>query len=173
MRRPQRAAAGGGTAARPAAGGQNAPTGTWAGRSTAPGLGLGIDYGLLVVSRFREEIAAGHAPSPAAMRTVHIADHTIVFRAATVCAVVATGATAALTVLPALLALLGGRVNAWPFRGRRRTRVGAASCWWQALPRQVVRRPLLAALPVTGLLAVCAAPLTTPPPIAASPVGRS
>ncbi|MGD1223095.1 efflux RND transporter permease subunit [Streptomyces krungchingensis] len=148
--------------------------------TTALGLGLGIDYGLLVVSRFREEIAAGRPSREAAVATVRTAGHTIVFSAATVCAalatllvfppyflrsfayagiaVVAIAALGALTVMPALLALLGRRVNAWPVPWRRRARAGGASRGWESLARRVVRRPVLAALPVIGLLAVLAWP---------------
>ncbi|MEJ8645492.1 MMPL family transporter [Streptomyces sp. MS1.HAVA.3] len=58
--------------------------------TTALGLGLGIDYGLLIVSRFREELALGYRPRNAAIRTVRTAGHTIVFSAATVSAALAT-----------------------------------------------------------------------------------
>ncbi|WP_327417748.1 MMPL family transporter [Streptomyces sp. NBC_01233] len=58
--------------------------------TTALGLGLGIDYGLLIVSRFREELADGYRPRNAAIRTVRTAGHTIVFSAATVSAALAT-----------------------------------------------------------------------------------
>lgn len=148
--------------------------------TTALGLGLGIDYGLLIVSRFREELAAGYLPRTAAIRTVRTAGHTIVFSAATVSAalatllvfppyflrsfayagiaVVAIAAVSAITVLPALLALLGNRVNAWPVPWRRRARTGSGSRFWEGLARIVVRRPLLAALPVIGLLLLLAAP---------------
>ncbi|MEU9144221.1 MMPL family transporter [Streptomyces sp. NPDC048349] len=148
--------------------------------TTALGLGLGIDYGLLIVSRFREELAAGFRPRNAAIRTVRTAGHTIGFSAATVSAalatllvfppyflrsfayagiaVVAIAAVSAMTVLPALLALLGPRVNAWSVPWRRRVRDGAGSPFWEGLARMVVRRPLLAALPVIGLLAVLAGP---------------
>ncbi|MET9960722.1 MMPL family transporter [Streptomyces sp. NPDC006326] len=148
--------------------------------TTALGLGLGIDYGLLIVSRFREELARGLAPREAAMQTVRTAGHTIVFSAATVSAalatllvfppyflrsfayagiaVVAIAAVSALTVLPALLTLLGKRVNAWAVPWRRRVHAGSDSRFWAKLARIVVRRPLLAALPVIGLLLVLAAP---------------
>ncbi|CAL9598157.1 MMPL family transporter [Streptomyces sp. enrichment culture] len=150
--------------------------------TTALGLGLGIDYGLLVVSRFREELGAGHEPREAARRTVLTAGHTIFFSAATVCAalapllvfppyflrsfayagipVVALAAVAAVTVLPALLVLLGRRVNAGAVPWRRRARAGASSRFWEGLARRVVRRPLLWALPVLGLLVLLAAPVT-------------
>ncbi|MFE9928883.1 MMPL family transporter [Streptomyces sp. NPDC005533] len=148
--------------------------------TTALGLGLGIDYGLLIVSRFREELAYGYRPRNAAIRTVRTAGHTIVFSAATVSAALATllvfppyflrsfayagiavvviAAVSALTVLPALLALLGKRVNAWAVPWRRRVHGGSRSRLWEGLARIVVRRPLVAALPVIGLLLVLAAP---------------
>ncbi|MFG2981127.1 MMPL family transporter [Streptomyces sp. NPDC048258] len=148
--------------------------------TTALGLGLGIDYGLLIVSRFREELAKGLRPRNAAIRTVRTAGHTILFSAATVSAalatllvfppyflrsfayagiaVVAIAAVSALTVLPALLTLLGKRVNAWPVPWRRRAHAGSGSRFWERLARIVVRRPLIAALPVIGLLVVLAAP---------------
>ncbi|OLZ73086.1 hypothetical protein AVW11_03215 [Streptomyces amritsarensis] len=148
--------------------------------TTALGLGLGIDYGLLVVSRFREELAGGRTPRTAAVRTVRTAGHTIAFSAATVSAALATllvfppyflrsfayagiavvviAAVSAVTVLPALLALLGKRVNAWAVPWRRRARSGSPSRLWEGLARIVVRRPLLAALPVISLLALLAGP---------------
>ncbi|MEV0416397.1 MMPL family transporter [Streptomyces sp. NPDC050448] len=148
--------------------------------TTALGLGLGIDYGLLIVSRFREELADGHSPRDAAVRTVRTAGHTILFSAATVSAalatllvfppyflrsfayagiaVVAIAAVSAVTVLPALLTLLGTRVNAWPVPWRHRAHSGSESRFWHGLARIVVRRPLLAALPVIGLLVVLAEP---------------
>ncbi|MFF4425479.1 MMPL family transporter [Streptomyces sp. NPDC001549] len=148
--------------------------------TTALGLGLGIDYGLLIVSRFREELAAGFLPSTAAVRTVRTAGHTIAFSSATVSAalatllvfppyflrsfayagiaVVAIAALSAVTVLPALLALLGKRVNAWAVPWRRKVRSGSRSGFWEGLARIVVRRPLIAALPVIGLLVLLAAP---------------
>lgn len=48
------------------------------------GIGLGIDYGLLIVARFREELAAGRNPSQAVARTVNSAGRTVMFSAATV-----------------------------------------------------------------------------------------
>ncbi len=150
--------------------------------TTALGLGLGIDYGLLCVSRFREEIAEGRSPRDAAVATVHTAGRTIAFSAATVCAALATllvfppyflrsfayagiavvviAAVGATTVLPALLALLGHRVNAWPIPWRRRVRAGSASRFWREAARFVVRRPLIAALPVVGILVLLAGPFT-------------
>ena len=101
---------------------------------TGAGLGLAIDYSLFVVSRFREELAAGAATAEALRRTMRTAGRTVLFSAVTVAAAMAalivfdlrflfsmgyggvlvalTAALVSLTVLPALLAVLGPRVNA-------------------------------------------------------------
>lgn len=97
------------------------------------GLGLGIDYGLLMVSRFREERGAGHEVAEAVRRTTASAGRTVLFSAATVAValvgllvfdeptirslgiagigVVVACAAAALTLLPALLSLVGHRLR--------------------------------------------------------------
>src|SRR4051812_12434457 len=127
------------------------------------GLALGVDYSLLMVSRFREELGSG-ADVPAALRaTVATAGRTVRFAGlalglATVAAyLVAPGkvfasasagilagvtlsVVAAGTALPAILALLGERVNG---RRGRRTAVGGGR--WGALAWRAVRRPALAA----------------------------
>ena len=101
---------------------------------TGAGLGLAIDYSLFVVSRFREELATGAATAEALRRTMRTAGRTVLFSAVTVAAAMAalivfdlrflfsmgyggvlvalTAALVSLTVLPALLAVLGPRVNA-------------------------------------------------------------
>jgi RND superfamily putative drug exporter len=148
--------------------------------TTALGLGLGIDYALLLVSRFREELAAGRETPEALVATVRTAGRTILFSAATVATalaalllfppfflrsfayagigVVAIAALAALIVVPALLAVLGPRVNAgrlpWP-----RSTPGAASPRWGRLAAAVMRRPVRWALPVLAVLLLGAAPL--------------
>ncbi|MFL6116541.1 MAG: MMPL family transporter, partial [Catenulispora sp.] len=103
--------------------------------TTALGLALGIDYALLMVSRFREELAHGRDPAQAVVRSVQTAGRTIVFSGATVIAalamllifplyflrsfayagiaVVAATVGAALLVLPALLVVLGDRIDKW------------------------------------------------------------
>jgi putative drug exporter of the RND superfamily len=97
------------------------------------GLGLGIDYGLLVISRFREERGAGHDVPSAVRRTMATAGRTVVFSAATVAVallalvvfpdptirslayggigVVLATMAAALTLLPALLSRFGHRFS--------------------------------------------------------------
>ncbi|MEU6558699.1 MMPL family transporter [Nocardia nova] len=146
------------------------------------GLGLAIDYGLFVVTRYREELAAGAAVSDAVTRTLATAGRTIGFSALLLaCAFAGTfvfpqavlrslgfGAIAAvllaaglsLTVLPAALVLLGDRIGAWSWRrdaferGQRR-----AERWWGRIVDAVVRRPGLVAVTVGGLLLVLATPL--------------
>ncbi|MBX6356612.1 MAG: MMPL family transporter, partial [Micromonosporaceae bacterium] len=122
--------------------------------TTALGLGLGIDFALLLVSRFREQLAAGDEVRDAVVRTVATAGRTVLFSAATVAAalaallvfplfflrsfayagigVVAIAAAAALVVIPALLAVLGHRVERGRVPGIRAAR-GAASPLWDRI----------------------------------------
>lgn len=148
--------------------------------TTALGLGLGIDYGLLMVARFREQLESGDDVPHAVARTVATAGRTILFSAAAVgCAlatlllfplfflssfgyagigVVVVAALGALLVTPAALALLGPRVNAgrMPWNG---TATGSASPFWHKLATTVFRRPVLTAVPVLALLVIVASPL--------------
>ncbi|HEY7223833.1 MAG TPA: MMPL family transporter [Micromonosporaceae bacterium] len=148
--------------------------------TTALGLGLGIDYALFLVSRFREQLAAGDSVPEAVARTVATAGRTVVFTAVAVMAalaallvfplyflrsfgyagigVVAIAALGALVLLPALLAILGHRVNAGRVRLSRATQ-GAASPFWGRLAGSVMRRPALLALPVLALLLTAGSPL--------------
>ena len=136
--------------------------------TTALGLGLAIDYSLFVVSRYREEIAKD-GPGLAAMRRVMAtAGRTVLFSSLTVSAALASllvfpqrflysmglggalvalfAALISLTVLPAVLTLLGTRVNALSPRFLRRraeadTRPDESGFWYR-LSRFVMRRPL-------------------------------
>ncbi|QEV21778.1 MMPL family transporter [Streptomyces alboniger] len=143
--------------------------------TTALGLGLAIDYGLLMVSRYREQLAAGQDPREAVGQTVATAGRTIVFSAATVAAalaaplvfplaflrsfayaglgVVATAALCALLVTPALLTVLGPRLTP------RSVRAGGGDRLWERIARTVLRHPLRTALPAFAVLVVAAAPL--------------
>jgi RND superfamily putative drug exporter len=148
--------------------------------TTALGLGLGIDYALLMISRFREHLAEG-ADVPEALRhTVRAAGRTITFSAATVAAalaallvfpqfflrsfayagigVVAIAAVSALLVIPALLSVLGHRVNNGRLPWAQTVR-GAEAPLWGRLARTVMRRPALTALPVLAVLLLAASPL--------------
>ena len=154
---------------------------------TMIGLGVGIDYALFILSRFRLELAAGHGSREAASRAVAGAGRAVLFSGATVAAgflalflvnapflhaialggtcVVATAVAASLTLLPALLAWLGPAVN-WPRRPRRGEAAGGergAGPWgrWALL---VMKRPwafLLAGMPVLLLFLVPVSRLRT------------
>ena len=145
--------------------------------TTGLGLGLAIDYSLFVVSRYREEIAKVGPGSEAMRRTLNTAGRTVLFSSITVAVALASltvfpqrflysmgigGALVALlaslislTVLPAVLALLGSRVNAWApkFLQRRAERdaTETESGFWYRLSRFVMRRPIPIAT-VTALL---------------------
>jgi RND superfamily putative drug exporter len=147
------------------------------------GLALGIDYSLFVVSRFREERAAGRdrdqaiaAAGATASRAVlfsgiavAVALLGILFVPDTVLRSLGIGATivagvsvlAALTLLPALLALLGDRVNALrvPVAGRAAASGQAEGRFWGGVARRVMRRPVVSLVVVVGLLAALAAPV--------------
>ncbi|AXK32593.1 MMPL family transporter [Streptomyces armeniacus] len=148
--------------------------------TTALGLGLGIDYGLLLVSRFRERLGEGDEVAEALRTTVRTAGRTIAFSAATVVAalsalllfppfflrsfayagigVVAIAALAALIVVPALLAVLGHRVNSGRLPWAQAVRKPDAPVWGR-LAGVVMRRPALTALPVLAVLLLAASPL--------------
>ncbi|WP_435135406.1 MMPL family transporter [Actinacidiphila sp. bgisy144] len=149
--------------------------------TTALGLGLGIDYSLLMVSRFREQLATGASVPDAVRRTVHTAGRTVAFSAATVAAalaallvfpqyflrsfgyagvgVVAIAALSALFVMPPLLAVLGHRVNSGRLPWARIAPAVTRTSMWARLARAVMRRPALTALPVLAVLLVAASPL--------------
>ncbi len=145
------------------------------------GIGVGIDYVLLVLTRFREQLALGLDVPEAVARTYDTAGRSVLVAGGTVVvsllglaamglsymtgAAVATMVAvtvvvlATMTLLPALLGFLGHRVDrlrVLPARTRRPGRVGAWSRW----ARTVQRRPLLAAAAGLAVLAVLAAPVT-------------
>jgi uncharacterized membrane protein YdfJ with MMPL/SSD domain len=146
--------------------------------TTGLGLGLAIDYSLFMVSRYREEIARTGPGLEAMRRTMATAGRTVLFSSLTVTAALASllvfpqrflysmglgGALVAifamlvsLTVLPAILALLGDRVNAFApkFLQRRAERDArpAEESFWYRLSRFVMRRPLPIAIASASLL---------------------
>jgi RND superfamily putative drug exporter len=139
--------------------------------STMLGLGLGIDYALFAVSRFREELGY-HSVAEAIPRTVETAGRSIFFSGTAVligltgllffpymfmrsigvagALVVFVSVAAALTLLPAVLAILGHKINAFPVR--RRHREGTAGGFWARSAELVMRRPLLVLLFVGAVL---------------------
>ena len=146
--------------------------------TTALGLGLAIDYSLFIVSRFREELAAGRSTDDAVVRTVETAGRTVAFSALTVAAslaallvfplyflrsfayagiaVVVTAALCSLLSLPALLAGLGPRVNKWSVRRRHAER--AENGFWHRLATAVMRRPIPIATAVIAVLVLLGTP---------------
>ncbi|MET0306835.1 MAG: MMPL family transporter [Solirubrobacterales bacterium] len=135
--------------------------------TTGLGLGLAIDYSLFIVSRYREEIAKDGPGLPAMRRVLATAGRTVFFSSLTVAAALASllvfpqrflysmglggslvvllAALISLTVLPAVLTLLGTRVNSLSPRFlQRRAEAEArpdAQGFWYRLSRFVMRRP--------------------------------
>ena len=146
--------------------------------STMLGLGLGIDYALFFVSRFREELE-NYPVSEAVSRTVTTAGRSIFFSGTAVLIglsgllffpfmfmrsigvagvmVVFVSVAAALTLLPALLGVLGHRVNWLPVRRHGRS-IGTG--FWGRSAEVVMRHPLVVILLVATLLATLLYPVT-------------
>ncbi|WP_218021666.1 MMPL family transporter [Nocardia harenae] len=148
--------------------------------ATLLGLGLAIDYSLLLISRFRDELDGGAEPAAALAATMRSAGRTVAFSAVTVAIalagllffplvavrsmgyagllVAALAAVVSLTVLPALLLLLGPRIDSGRLRPRRRATGAAADGFWHRLATLVMRRPLPIGLAVAALLLLLGAP---------------
>ncbi len=162
---------------------------------TMLGLGLAIDYALFVVSRFREELHAGAGTEQALVRTMATAGRTVAFSGITVAislaslllfpqvflrsmgfggmAAVLVAMVGALTVLPALLAVLGHRVDslrirlpkilvAMTHRTRRGRGVsaqrGSGQGAWERLAHSVMRRPIAYVAVIVPILLLAGAP---------------
>jgi uncharacterized membrane protein YdfJ with MMPL/SSD domain len=142
-------------------------------------LGLAIDYGLLLVSRYREELERLGPTREAHRRTVATAGRTVLFSGFTVAAALVglvlfpqrflyslavagafaavLSALVAILVIPSLLALLGERINALGIR--RGPAVSDESGGWYRLARGVMRRPIAVALGSSVLLLAVSLPL--------------
>ncbi len=155
--------------------------------TTLFGLGLGVDYSLFMVSRFREEVAHGRNVEEAVAITVATAGRAVTFSGLTVSIglvglvffrinmlrsvgmggvlVVLMAVFAAITLLPAVLAIIGTRINAFPVRipnlwRRKQSRtnpVGSTSSepqygFWYRLSHLVMRYPVRILVPVLLLL---------------------
>ena len=136
------------------------------------GLAVGIDYSLLIVSRFKEEMEHGLDPKEAVARTGNTAGRTVFFSGATVVLaligllivpasfyqslalgailVVVASLAATLTLLPAVLALLGRRVDmlSIPFLARFSLKTPEATehGFWESITRAVTRYPVVSIL---------------------------
>ncbi|HEX6755850.1 MAG TPA: MMPL family transporter [Mycobacteriales bacterium] len=149
---------------------------------TILGMGLAIDYGLFVVSRFREELRRGLGTEEAVARTMATAGRTVAVSGLTVAvalaglmifpqvflrsmgfggmAAVGIAMIAALTLLPALLSVLGHRVDALAIRPllRRRAAADPDRGAWARLAASVMRRPVLYAVGVVAILVALGLP---------------
>jgi RND superfamily putative drug exporter len=150
---------------------------------TMLGLGLAIDYALFVVARFREQLAAGDTVEDAVAHTMATAGRTVAFSGLTVAvalgalllfpmnflksmgyggiAAVLVAMLAAITVLPAMLGVLGAKVNrlALPWgRGRRPEPADPSAGVWARLARGVMRRPIAVAMATVALLVALGLP---------------
>jgi uncharacterized membrane protein YdfJ with MMPL/SSD domain len=145
---------------------------------TGMGLALGIDYSLFVISRYREERSGGRDPSEAIAASGATASRAVLFSGSafviamlgmlivpnTVMRSLAAGAilvgvtsiVAALTLLPALLGLLGDRVNSLriPLFGG-----SAEGRFWNAVVRRVLGRPALSLVLACAVLIAAAVPV--------------
>lgn len=146
---------------------------------TALSLGLAVDYALLLVSRHREEVQVHGHTLEAHRRAVATAGRASLFSGLTVAAAMAAlmvmpqrflysigaagaavgvlSAVMAVVVVPALLAALGPRIDA--FSVRRGPQLAATSDRWFRLAHAVMRRPVLVASATTACLLALAAPL--------------
>ena len=146
------------------------------------GLALGVDYSLFVVSRYREERSRGREPLDAIGATGATASRAVLFSGitfvlamfglvlvpSTIFRSLAAGAIlvgivsvlVAVTLLPAILGLLGDRINAGriPFFGRAAAQAGTESRFWGAIVHAVMRRPVASLVATGGLLLALALP---------------
>ena len=146
---------------------------------TLIGLGVAIDYSLFIVTRFRDELAAGASREDAIAKSMSTAGRAITFSGITVAVglsamlfyqgtflasmgaagaiVVAVAVVYGLTFLPALLSVLGPRVDRWrlPFL-RRRGPSGTGA--WHSMAVWVMRRPWVVLVPALALLLLAGTP---------------
>ena len=147
--------------------------------TTLLGLGLGVDYSLLLVSRFREELGRGAKLGDAVQRTVATAGRAVFFSGVTVmlglaglalfdfailrsigiagAITVAIAVASSVTLMPAILSLLGPRVNRLAIRRLGSGEVNERGPWAR-LAHAVMRRPLAVALPTLALLIALGTP---------------
>jgi putative drug exporter of the RND superfamily len=144
------------------------------------GLGVAIDYALLMIFRFREELAAGEDTETALAETMRHAGHSVIVSGSTVAVgllslvvipmpfirsmgiggmlIPAVSVLAAITLLPALLSLLGPGINRVRVMPKRITHVGdAESGAWRRWGNFLIRRPLAVAVVGTAVVAVLVA----------------
>ncbi|MEX1158785.1 MAG: MMPL family transporter, partial [Thermomicrobiales bacterium] len=149
---------------------------------TMMGLAVGIDYSLFIVSRYREERALGlakaeaiHAAGATASRAVFFSGMTVVFAllgmllvpstifrslgaGAIIVVIVSVGVS--LTLLPAIIGLLGDRINSLrvPFVGRAIGKADHEGGVWDRITRAVMRYPVVSLVAAVGVLIALAVP---------------
>ncbi|MFD0488993.1 RND superfamily putative drug exporter [Saccharopolyspora erythraea NRRL 2338] len=148
--------------------------------TTALGFGLAVDYSLFIVTRYREELAAGRTMDEAIATSTAKAGRTVLFSAVTVAVslaallvfplyflrslayaalpVVLIAGIASIVVLPALLRLTGRHLARWDVLSRFIGPPRTEGPMWHRIATSVMRRPLLTSLPVIALLLVFAIP---------------
>lgn len=156
--------------------------------SVAMGMALAVDYTLLILSRFRDELADGQTREAALVRTIATAGRTVLFSAMTVAlsmstmvlfppyflksfayagtAVVALAAVAAITVTPAAIVLLGSRLDSWDVRPLLRRIFwgsagpsGSMQGWsWYLWTKAVMRHALPVGIAIIVLLLLLGSP---------------
>ena len=148
---------------------------------TLLGLGLAIDYGLFMVSRFREELDKGREVKDAVAVTTATAGQTVVFSAAMVAvalsglfifpqaflksvaygsiSAVGLAALLSVTLLPALFGLLGHNIDKWSIRRTNRTARQLEDTWWYRLPKWAMKRAKLMTVAICGLLIALTIPI--------------
>jgi RND superfamily putative drug exporter len=145
---------------------------------TLVGLGIAIDYSLFIVTRFREELGNGYSVEDALATTMATAGRAIMFSGLTVAiglsgllfytgtALVSMGVAGAIvvavsvlygvTLLPALLAILGRRINSMRIPIMQPKPFGQGA--WHRLATWVMRRPWLVLIPTVAILLVAGSP---------------
>ncbi|OKH63757.1 membrane protein [Mycobacterium sp. SWH-M5] len=158
--------------------------------TVAMGLALAIDYTLLIISRYRDELAEGADRETALIRTMMTAGRTVLFSAMTVAlsmvamvlfpmyflksfayagiAVVALAAAAAIVITPAAIVLLGDRLNAYDVRRFIRRVLGrpqpepkpVEQSFWYRTTKAAMRRAVPIGVGIIALLLLLGAPFT-------------
>lgn len=137
------------------------------------GLGLGVDYSLFVISRYREERAGGHAQQEAVARATVAAGRTVLFSGVTVAASLSAllvfpffflrsfayaGALVVLTALAGAVILLPAALSRWGHKVERRSPVRHSGLWHRTA-LGAMRRPVSSGIGVLAILLLAGAPL--------------